>query len=54
MADEGHTHLAVGGQFWLVGMAGARSHGGAPHQASELPGTAAKRTILQSILKHLR
>ena len=54
MPDESHTHLAVTGEPWLVGAAGARSDDGVAYQAAELSGTLAKRRILQGILQHRR
>ncbi len=38
MTDERYSHLLTGGEFGLVGVAGPGSHGGMPHQASELAG----------------
>ena len=54
VTDECHAHLAVGHQFWLMGAAGPGSDHGVAHQAAELPGTLAKRGILERILQHLR
>jgi hypothetical protein len=52
VADESHTHLAVGNEFRLMSATGPRSDHRVPHQAAELPSPRAKRRILQSILQH--
>jgi hypothetical protein len=54
VADESHAHLAVAGKPRLMSMPGSRSDDGVAHQAAELPGTLAKRGILQGILQHRR
>ena len=50
VTDECHPHLAIGHQFWLMGAADPGSDYRVPHQAAELPGTLAKRGILERIL----
>ena len=50
MTDESHPHLTVGNQLGLVGEASSRRDRGVPHQAAKLPGTLAKRGILQRVL----
>ena len=49
MPDECHAHLTVRDQFWLVSTTGPRCDDRMAYQAAELPGTFAKRRILQSI-----
>src|ERR1017187_2172160 len=47
MSDEGDAQFAVRNQFRFVGLAGARSDRGMPHQARELTGSLAQRRIFQ-------
>ena len=54
MPDECHTHLAIGDELRFMSAAGSRSDGRVAHQAAKLPGTLAKRGILQGILQHRR
>ena len=46
MTDESHAHFAAGRQLGLMAMPGPGSDRGASHQAAELPGAVAQRTIL--------
>jgi hypothetical protein len=52
--DECQAQLAIGHQLWFMGAAGPGSDYGMAYQAAELPGTLAKRGILERILQHLR
>ena len=47
VADEGDAEFAIRNQFRFVGLTGARGDGGMPHQAGELAGAFAQRSIFQ-------
>ena len=49
MSDECHSHLVMGGELGLMGVAGPGSHGGTPHQAAELAGAVAESAILNRL-----